>query len=151
MMKRIPGMQKLEEVLRSSRLVADGFMGDDSRILEEILEADAAAVAGLGSTVEEIADRMQELTDLARQGLGTTVKLGDRHEGFVQETRGAMVCPWPHAGKYSKNVTTVRRTDTGETIRWSDLSIHFIRGHGFFEGRGSHFRLEPKDLVRILF
>jgi len=150
-MKRIPGMQQLEEVLRSSRLVADGFMGDDPRILEEILDHDAAEMAGLGTTVDAIADRMQELTDLARTGLGTTVKLEDRLEGFVQETRGAMVCPWPHSGSYSKHVTTVRRTDTGETIRWSDLSIHFIRAHGFFEGRGSHFRLEPKDLVRILF
>ncbi len=144
-------MQQLEEVLRSSRLVADGFMGDDPRILEEILDHDAAEMAGLGTTVDAIADRMQELTDLARTGLGTTVKLEDRLEGFVQETRGAMVCPWPHSGSYSKHVTTVRRTDTGETIRWSDLSIHFIRAHGFFEGRGSHFRLEPKDLVRILF
>ena len=144
-------MQQLEEILRSSRFVADGFMDEDPRILEEILEDDAAEVAGLDTTADEIADRMKELTDLARQGLGTTLKLDDRIEGFVQETRGAMVCPWPHSGSYSKNVTTVRRTDTGETIRWSDLSIHFIRAHGFFEGRGSHFRLEPKDLVRILF
>lgn len=150
-MKRIPGMERLEEILRSSRLVADGFMGEDPRILEEILEDDASDVAGLGTSADELADRMKELTHLARQGLGTTVKLDNRLEGFVQETRGAMVCPWPHSGSYSKNVTTVRRTDTDETIRWSDLSIHFIRAHGFFEGRGSHFRLEPKDLMRILF
>ena len=144
-------MERLEEILRSSRLVADGFMGEDPRILEEILEDDASDVAGLGTSADELADRMKELTHLARQGLGTTVKLDNRLEGFVQETRGAMVCPWPHSGSYSKNVTTVRRTDTDETIRWSDLSIHFIRAHGFFEGRGSHFRLEPKDLMRILF
>ena len=150
-MKRIPGMKQLEDLLRSSRIVADGFLGNDTRILEEILEADAAEVARLGTTVEAIAGRMEELTGLARKGLGTTVQLGDRLEGSVDDNRGVMICPWPHAGRYTKTVTTIRRIDAGETIAWSDLSIHFIRDHGFFEGRGSHFRLDPTDLVRILF
>jgi hypothetical protein len=36
-------------------------------------------------------------------------------------------------------------------VQWSDLSIHLIGAHGFFEGRGSFFRLEPAELVAILF
>lgn len=150
-MNRIPGMKRLEDLLRSSRIVAGGFLGDDRRTLEEILEADAAEVSRLGTTFEAIADRMEALTGLARKGLGTTVRLDDRLEGSVNDNRGVMICPWPHAGRYTKTVTTIRRTDTGETIAWSDLSIHFIGDHGFFEGRGSHFRLEPADLIRILF
>jgi len=59
---------------------------------------------------------------------------------------------WPsEEGRYLKTVTTVRRTDTAEIIRWSDLSAHLIGAHGFFQGRGSAFRLEPGDLVQILF
>ena len=44
-MKRTPQAKHVEELLRSSRLVAGGFMGHDTRILEEILESDAAVVA----------------------------------------------------------------------------------------------------------
>ena len=150
-MKRIPGMKQLEEVLRSSSLVAGGFLGKDSRILEEILEADASEVNRLGTTFDAIADRMAELTDRAKKGLGTTVDLGDNLEGTAEENRGVIICPWPHEGRFTKTVTTVRRTDTGESIRWSDLSIHYIKDHGFFEGRGAHFRLEPEALVRVLF
>jgi hypothetical protein len=54
-------------------------------------------------------------------------------------------------GRYPKTVTNLRRTDTGEIIRWSDLSVHLIGAHSFFQGRGSIFRLEPGDLVQILF
>jgi hypothetical protein len=36
-------------------------------------------------------------------------------------------------------------------IRWSDLSLHFIEAHGFFQGKGSPFRLEPRGLVEALF
>ena len=150
-MKRSPEMKRLEELLRSSRFVAKGFLGDDPRILEEILEADAAETARMGYTVAEIAARMNELTELARKGLGTAVKLDDKREGVVDENRGQLVCPWPHAGRYAKTITTLQRTDTGESARWTDLCVHFVGSHGFFQGRGSQFRIEPAALVRVIF
>lgn len=150
-MKRSPEMKRLEEVLRASRIVAGGFLGKDSRILEEIIETDAMEVARLGYTVEHIGKRMRELTDKARQGLGTPVKIDKKREGIADDNRGVIVCPWPHAGRYNKTVTTVRHLETGKSLRWSDLSVHFIESHGFFQGRGSAFRLEPRDLVHILF
>lgn len=150
-MKRSPDMKRLEEVLRASRIVAGGFFGKDTRILEEILEDDAREVARLGYTVERIGERMRELTEKARKGLGTRVKLDEKREGGADDNRGVIICPWPHAGRYNKTVTTVRRLDTGKSLRWSDLSIHLIEGHGFFQGRGSAFRLEPGDLVHVLF
>jgi len=150
-MKRTPELQRLEEILRVSRIVSGGFMGNDPRVLEEILDADAAEVSRHGYTTEQIASRMLELTKRAQAGLGTPVKLDEKREGFVDENRGQLVCPWPHAGRYLKTVTNLRRTDTGEIIRWSDLAVHMIGAHGFFQGRGSAFRLEPGDLVQILF
>ena len=60
--KRSPEKKRLEEVLRSSRIVAGGFLGSDTRILEEILEADAAEVSQLGTTMEDIAARMRAFT-----------------------------------------------------------------------------------------
>ncbi len=150
-MKRSPQIKKLEELLRTSRVVSGGFLGKDPRILEEILETDAAELAGLGFTTEEVAARMEEITHRARTGLGTPVQMDEKREVTADDNRGQMICPWPHAGQYDKTITTVRRTDTGETLRWSELSRHFLQEHGFFQGRGSAFRLEPKALVRVIF
>lgn len=150
-MKRSPDAKRLEEVLRCSRIVLGGFMGKDPRTLEEVIEVDGVALDRLGISVPELAARMRELTERGKPGLGTPVRVGEQWEVVVNENRGQTICPWPHAGDYQKTVTTVRRLDTGVTARWSDLSLHFIEAHGFFQGRGSPFRLEPRDLVEVLF
>ncbi len=150
-MKQSPDVEKLEQVLRSSRLVAGGFLGSDTRTPEEIIEEDTAKAERLGQSVSHIAARMKEITEQAKRGLGTVVNISGRLECRVTDTRGWIPCPWPHPGKYSKAVTHAKRTDTGESAIWSDLSIHMIGEHGFFEGRGSSFRINPARLIDIIF
>lgn len=150
-MKQSPKDQRLEQMLRSSRIVAGGFLGTDPRPVSEILAADRAALEALGLTAERVGRRMQDLTDAARPGLGTEVVIDDRWVVWCEEWKGPMICPWPHGGRFDKRLTTVRRTDTGQVITWTDLNAHLIAEHGFFEGRGAAFRLEPVDLARILF
>ena len=149
-MKRTPRMQRIEELMRSSQLVAGGFLGDDARPLEEVIEADAAQVVRLGTDCQTIAGRMSELRDRANEGLGTAVPVGDTLEVAADDNRGVIVCPWGDNTRHFKTVTTVRHLDTGEVVRWSDLCIHLIAEHGFFQGKGSLFRLEPAELVRVL-
>jgi hypothetical protein len=150
-MKQSPDMQKLEEILRSSTLVADGFMGSDSRRVIEVIEADAAALFKLGVSLEQLGARMAEITEVAKKALGTWAEVDDFRQAMIDEARGQMVCPWPHEARFRKRVTTVRRMDSSETVRWSDLNVHLIAAHGFFEGRGSAFRVDPAALVRVIF
>lgn len=150
-MKQSPDMQKLEEVLRSSALTVGGFMGSDARSVTEVIEADAAELFRLGVSPKQLGARMTEITAAAEKGLGTWVRIDDVREAAIDEARGQMVCPWPHEAQFRKRVTTVRRTDSGETARWSDLNVHLIAVHGFFEGKGSAFRLNPTLLVRVIF
>jgi hypothetical protein len=150
-MKESPQRLKLEHILRSSKLVAGGFMGDDSRTFNEVIDADASQVSKLGYTMEKIASRMQEITDTAKTGLGNWVKVNDELQAVAQEAKGSLICPWPHPGRYVKRVTTVDRCNSDETIRWSDLNIHLIAKHGFFEGRGAAFRIEPVKLINVIF
>jgi hypothetical protein len=150
-MKESPQLRNLEQILRSSKLVAGGFMGDDSRSINEIVSADASEVSKLGYTIEQIAARMQEITDTAKTGLGNWVKVDDKLQAVVEEAKGSLTCPWPHPGRYLKRVTTVEHRNSGETIRWSDLNIHLISKHCFFEGRGAAFRIEPEKLINVIF
>jgi hypothetical protein len=145
-------MQKLEEMLHSSQIVAGGFYGDDRRALEEIIDSDVAAVTALGLTVGQIAERMKDITRKAAAGLGMWVDLPDGKRALVDEAKGSLICPWPDDEfTCRKRVTTLEETASGKTVLWTDLSIHLIEQHGFFEGKGSPFRIEPDHLVELLF
>lgn len=151
-MKKTPRIQKLEEMLRSSQIVSGGFLGRDPRELDEIIAADTAVIAEAGLTREEIADRMQAVTDAAVKGLGTRVDLPDGKQAFIDEVKGTLICPWPDDSfRCSKRVTSLEDGAGEETVQWTDLNIHLIRNHGFFEGKGSPFRVEPSRLIRFLF
>lgn len=150
-MKLPPDMQKLEEMLRSSKLVAGGFLGSDTRPLPEIIETDMYVVSRSGYTLAEIGDRMNEITRQASDGQGLAVAIDDNLEAVVDDSRGRLVCPWPGEDTFLKRTTTVTRKDTGTQLRWSDLSIHLIQKHGFFQGIGSPYRLDPKVLIETIF
>ena len=150
-MEEAPQDKKLDDILRSSRLAAGGFMGEDRRSVYELIDADARVLADLDVTKEQIAARMRHITDIAKSGLGTWVPVEKNLNAKVDEARGSLICPWPHPGTFPKRMTTVRVMETDISIRWSDLNIHLIGEHGFFEGKGSDFRIEPKELVRLIF
>jgi hypothetical protein len=150
-MKESPEARNLEQILRSSKMAAGGFMGSDSRSVAEIIDADAFEVSKLGYTIEQLSARMQEITDAAIRGLGTWVEIDAQHQAMVEEARGSIACPWPHRRRFVKRVTTVKHLDSGRIIRWTDLNIHLIAEHSFFEGRGSAFRVEPVKLINIVF
>ncbi len=151
-MKMSPQDKKLDHMLRSSTLVAGGFMGRDRRSVREIIEADAAALAACGLNAAMVARRMRELTDIGCRGLGTWVDAdGERLQVMSEDYKGMLVCPWGHAGHYHKRSTVVKAGADERMLTWSDLNIHLIEAHGFFEGRGSAFRIEPAQAAEILF
>lgn len=150
-MKKSPQQRKLERLLRSSKFSASGFMGNDRRNLWEIIDQDAAVIARRGKTMEEIAVRMQHLTDLAKQGLGDWIQITKNVHVSIDDSRGMIPCPWPHRVRCLKRITTARHLPSDRVVRWSDLNIHLIKEHGFFEGKGSQFRIEPDQLIDIIF
>lgn len=149
-MKQDPKSEKLEKVLRSSVLVAHGFMGDDKRTVNEVIESDLRVLEKLGSNTEVLTQRMQQITNQAIKGLGTWVKISERLTARVDEAKGSIVCPWPHTGKFAKRVTILKNEISGVSISWSDLSIHMIKEHGFFEGKGSMLRVDPEILIEMI-
>jgi hypothetical protein len=44
----------------------------------------------------------------------------------------------------------VTHTQTGQSLRWSDLNIHLVEAHGFYEGEGAPFRIDPAALIRLI-
>ena len=149
-MKQTVQLQEAQARMAPGVIARDGFMGSDRRSLSEILAADAAEVSRLGLADEEIAARMAELRDSGYPGLGESVEVPPHLEVRVESERGKLPCPFGDSGGHRKTLVTVLNKRLGRSVSYTDLSIHLVREHGFYEGSGSAFRLEPADLKEIL-
>jgi len=149
-MKQSPHMQRVAARMAPGVLCRDGFVGDEPRRLELILETDASTIAGLGVTHEAIAARLGDIFDRARAGLGTPVPVGEGLVATYHEGMGRIPCPWGGCGTFPKGEVELRHAESGERLLFTALSVHMIAAHGFYQGRGSRYRIEPRAAARLL-
>lgn len=149
-MKQKPDLQKIQENMKPGSLSAHGFLGEDARNLADILAADQAVLDKLGLSHEAVADRMQHFTDQGKKGLGSPVLVDGVYEVVVEEFAGLISCPFRDHFKAEKRNTLVTNRRTGRTVHWTDLNIHMIRNHGFYEGTGSYFHVNPCEMAQVL-
>ncbi len=149
-MKPTPDEARVLERMRPGVLSREGFRGEDARPLSEIRAADDAAVERLGTTHEEIADALERVLGAARDELERPVRVHDRLVAAYREAKGGIPSPWPGEGVFPKGELTLTDPDTGRTWRTTPLSIHLIRAHGFYQGRGARYRIDPPEMARLL-
>jgi hypothetical protein len=101
-------------------------------------------------THQRIAGRMIELRDAGMRGLGEFVEVPPHYEVRVDSVRGKLPCPFGDPGIFPKTNVMIRNTRLGRELTYTDLHIHLIGSHGFYEGTGSPFRLEPAELAEVL-
>jgi len=75
-----------------------------------------------------------------------------KYQVFFIQTRGLQECPWdcPWENTWSSIDFLLLNLGTGEYITAPGLIVHLIRAHQFFEGEGSPYRVEPRELARVL-
>ncbi len=120
-MKKTPKESKLEEMLRSSKLVANGFMGTDLRGVSEIIEADAATLAKLQITRPQIAVRMQEITNIAKAALGNWITVDDKRIAKVDEAAKSIVVKVKKAEKAFVVDDKTKITKGKDSLAFADL------------------------------
>jgi len=148
-MKLTPSERKQRIQFGPGHISRDGFMGNDPRHIHDIVEADQKTLDRLKITREQVADCLQYFIDEGKQGLESLVDLG-RFTVLLQWDRGMMPCPFGQCSLQHKIVVTVTHKEKKKTITYSQLNVHMIRKHGFFEGKGGHFRLDPEEIVPFL-
>lgn len=147
-MKKNPADKVIRERLEPGALSSDGFLGTDDRPLRDIIAADCAEIEIAGLTVEQIGEFLEELHRAADAGWESAVPLFDgRIRVRVTETMGRVPCPFGCNVRSHKAVIEVRFGD--DVLQFTPLDAHLIRAHGFFEGKGSANRLEPRVLIRL--
>jgi hypothetical protein len=138
-----------QDFFEPGNLAKDGFLGSDRRSIEEIIRSDREMLQRCGTDNEKIAEVLNRIMDGGKERLESKVEI----EGtmvFVRWDRGMLACPFGEPGLHPKMSAEMTIPPAGKTVRFSRLSVHLIKKHGFFGGKGSPFRLEPDELVRLI-
>lgn len=141
-MKENPIDSKVRQDMRES------FLGSDTRTIAQIVESDEAELRAAGLSADQLARAMRDLTAKGLEILGNDVP-ADGYKVRVEEYMGQIGCPFKHAVREAKRNTTAVDPQ-GRVMTWTDMSIHLIESHGFFQGEGSDYRLEPLELAAFL-
>ncbi len=149
-MKQTVRDDAIQNQMRPGIITRDGLLGRDRRKLRDILEADDAEVLRLGLSHTAIAARMRELRDAGACGLGQTIRVLEHFDVRVDSVRGKLPCPFLHPGLFQKEFVEVRNVRCGGEVLFTELNVHLIQEHGFYEGLGSPFRQDPATLARVL-
>ena len=136
--------------MQAGNISRDGFLGADRRPLTEIIRADEEVLKKLNLTHQAIAKRMGYFREAGNKGLGEFLKLAPHFEVLCEIPRGFIPCPFGEPGMHRKTIVTVRNLRLRKEVTFFDLNIHLIAAHGFYEGKGSPFRLEPAELAQVL-
>lgn len=149
-MKQTVQMQKIQDRLRAGQITKDGFLGKDSRNLADIILDDDSAIKRMGYDHKAIAERMMFFRKEGEKGLGEFVDVPPYFSVSVDTIRGKLPCPFECRKILPKSVVVVRNLRIAKELSYTDIQIHLILFHSFYQGRGSLYRIEPQDIIEIL-
>ena len=149
-MKQTVQLKMAQEKMKPGVITRDGFLGNEARNLIDILVEDDETVKRMSLTHRAIADRMIELREAGMRGLGDFISVEPHFEIKVDSVRGKLPCPFGDPGVFPKTNVIVRNLRLNREVYYTDMHIHLVGSHGFYEGKGSPFRLNPKDLADVL-
>lgn len=147
-MKENPADQALRDRLEPGHISVEGFLGDDKRPLADIIAADTAIVEAAGLTVKELGGFLEHLHVTGDEGWESRVPMYDGKISVrSDETLGQIPCPFACGAHCHKAEIAVKDAEGNDLLRFTPLDAHLISEHGFFEGHGAHYRVEPQALI----
>jgi hypothetical protein len=134
----------------ASKFSGDGFLGGDPRPVDEIISDDTRDLERTGISRDDLATALETAYLKARNALGAIVEVAPGVQGEFFESRGRIPCPFRGCGVFEKGEAALSVSDSRKPVIVTSLGIHMIAAHGFFQGRGSRFRIEPVETARLL-
>jgi len=149
-MKENPAEQIIRDRLEPGQLSVEGFLGNDKRPIADIIAADTGVVEAAELTVKQLGEFLEKLHVTADGGWEGRVPMYDGKISVrSDETLGQIPCPFACGTSCHKAVITVKNADGENLLIFTPLAAHLISTHGFFEGKGSPCRIEPKELIKL--
>jgi hypothetical protein len=132
-----------------------GFLGKDEKLLDVLAADNDYVLVELGLSHQELATELHALGAVAvwrhwkRKEGEPFVYRGRRFETAARVTKGSQPSPFLD-GTESGTDVTVTNCDTGEKITYGLLVPFMIERYGFYEGKGTPYRVEPAQVVEVL-
>lgn len=131
-----------------------GFLGKDEGLLDILVE-DNEFVRKHGLTHRKLAIPLLQISNRAVGMLSTgRPPIEFSHSGInwrvqVNTTLGYQLSPFNDGTKTSTDFT-LTNLDNKKTIKFSGLVPLMIERYGFYEGKGTPYRVEPADIIKVL-
>ena len=148
-MKSTQEEKALAERLRASRFSGEGFLGTDSRSLDEIVAEDRRALERLGLARKQLLAVLRDTFEQARAALGAEIEPLPGVTAVAHEAMGRIPSPFRGDGVFEKGDVEVTDRATGAKLVITRLGLALIEKHGFFQGRGSRYRLDPQQVAEV--
>lgn len=157
--KSIQQLDEDELVLYEQRLYPNsysqvGFLGVNDKLLDTVSK-DLEYLESVNITTEQIANRLNRIIKQYFNSDSDHIIDGKFKITDSICTKGHQECPFHELDNDKKKPSgssdyEITNVETGEKFWFPILIIHLIRAHGFFEGKGSSYRVEPETVIRIL-
>jgi hypothetical protein len=133
-----------------------GFLGKDESLLKVLAADNRYVVDELGSTHQELAKHLHVLGTVGR----LQFRNGQQYREFTYHgrrfkvikftaTHGTQPSPF-NDGTWTQNDAIIQNRDSGKTLGFSLLVPFMIERYGFYEGKGTSYRVDPRKVVEVL-
>jgi hypothetical protein len=146
----------LEAEMRPGASSDAGFLGKDEKLLDVLVADNEYVVDKMGFTHQELAlhllvlARIGERQRAAKDGFGPEFRYhARRFQVKIDASRGYQDSPF-RDGTKTDRVATVKNLDNGKSLTYSLLVPQMIERYGFYEGHGTTYRVDPKQVVAVL-
>ena len=140
----------LEKDMRPGAYATKGFLGGEERLVELLAEDNGYVVDELGLTHQELGRHLRALGEISNKAGGKEFRYqGRRFKGSVRVSRWHQASPF-RDGTITNGLTIVDNLDNEKRLEYSLLMPDLIERYGFYEGKGTPYRLDPRKILEVL-
>lgn len=145
-------IRELEKDMRPGGFSTKGFLGKDERLLDILAMDNALIVDTLRLTHQELARHMHLIGAVAnKHAVKEPLEIayhGKKYRLRATIFRGYASSPFEDGTKTNCEAT-VENLGTGKKLSYSLLVPHMVERYGFYEGKGTPYRVEPRAIVDV--
>lgn len=140
--------QQLKEDLKPDNSSSAGFLGTTESLEKVLTEDHEFVVHQMGLSHLALAQPLFDIQKLDPDGKGQVVYRNYSYSVKTETWRGIQMSPF-HDRTVTNVDITVTLKSTGKTIRFSGLLPEMIIRYGFYEGKETPYRLDPREILEV--